>query len=132
MDNLNLTKIKKKVYQSLKNTGCSNFLLAISGGPDSLFLLRVIHELSNVHGYNIRAIHVNHNFSLNSEHMENCCVNACKEYGVEIVIKNLNSTVQSNIEDYLRSQRYIKIFACLLYTSPSPRDATLSRMPSSA
>ena len=25
-----------------------------------------------------------------------------------------------------------KLFACLLYTSPSPRDATLSRMPSSA
>ena len=113
MDNLNLTKIKEKVYQSLKNTGCSNFLLAISGGPDSLFLLRVIHELSNTHGYNIRAIHVNHNFSLNSEHMENYCVNACKEYGVEIVIKNLNSTVQSNIEDYLRSQRYTKIFAAI-------------------
>ena len=28
------------------------------------------------------------------------------------------------------SRRMIK--ACLLYTSPSPRDATLSRMPSSA
>ena len=26
----------------------------------------------------------------------------------------------------------IKVYACLLYTSPSPRDATLSRMPSSA
>ena len=25
-----------------------------------------------------------------------------------------------------------EIFTCLLYTSPSPRDATLSRMPSSA
>ena len=25
-----------------------------------------------------------------------------------------------------------KLFLCLLYTSPSPRDATLSRMPSSA
>ena len=25
-----------------------------------------------------------------------------------------------------------KYYACLLYTSPSPRDATLSRMPSSA
>ena len=24
------------------------------------------------------------------------------------------------------------VFGCLLYTSPSPRDATLSRMPSSA
>ena len=28
--------------------------------------------------------------------------------------------------------RYIKAQTCLLYTSPSPRDATLSRMPSSA
>ena len=26
----------------------------------------------------------------------------------------------------------IQVYACLLYTSPSPRDATLSRMPSSA
>ena len=26
----------------------------------------------------------------------------------------------------------IKVLGCLLYTSPSPRDATLSRMPSSA
>ena len=25
-----------------------------------------------------------------------------------------------------------KLYSCLLYTSPSPRDATLSRMPSSA
>ena len=25
-----------------------------------------------------------------------------------------------------------RVFVCLLYTSPSPRDATLSRMPSSA
>ena len=29
-------------------------------------------------------------------------------------------------------QDYCKAYACLLYTSPSPRDATLSRMPSSA
>ena len=27
---------------------------------------------------------------------------------------------------------YVASFSCLLYTSPSPRDATLSRMPSSA
>ena len=66
MDNLNLIKVKKKVYQSLKNTGYNNFLLAISGGPDSLFLLKMIHELSNEHDYRIRAIHVNHNFSPNS------------------------------------------------------------------
>ena len=33
--------------------------------------------------------------------------------------------------DYLDGQRH-GIGTCLLYTSPSPRDATLSRMPSSA
>ena len=27
---------------------------------------------------------------------------------------------------------YMYVYICLLYTSPSPRDATLSRMPSSA
>ena len=27
---------------------------------------------------------------------------------------------------------YVECITCLLYTSPSPRDATLSRMPSSA
>ena len=78
MDNLNLTKIKKKVHQSLKNTGYNNFLLAISGGSDSLFLLKMIYELSNEYDYTIRAIHVNHNFSPNCGDMENYCVSACK------------------------------------------------------
>ena len=34
----------------------------------------------------------------------------------------------------LQNKNYVKkvVFPCLLYTSPSPRDATLSRMPSSA
>ena len=31
-----------------------------------------------------------------------------------------------------REMREAPYLACLLYTSPSPRDATLSRMPSSA
>ena len=34
--------------------------------------------------------------------------------------------------DSRRSYRPPKNITCLLYTSPSPRDATLSRMPSSA
>ena len=29
-------------------------------------------------------------------------------------------------------ENWVQIYNCLLYTSPSPRDATLSRMPSSA
>ena len=47
-----------------------------------------------------------------------------------------NMTVNSNwkfaIENYCESYHLPWIHPCLLYTSPSPRDATLSRMPSSA
>ena len=38
------------------------------------------------------------------------------------------SAIYSAVYAYL----FVTIYACLLYTSPSPRDATLSRMPSSA
>ena len=45
---------------------------------------------------------------------------------------NILSDEDLNIADIIRSSIYIFIIACLLYTSPSPRDGLLSRMPSSA
>ena len=100
MDNLNLTKIKKKVYQSLKNTGYNNFLLAISGGADSLFLLKIIHELSNEYDYSIRAIHINHNFSPNSGDMENLVVN-CKMVSIKLLVIFQNSAKPFNLGLYI-------------------------------
>ena len=41
-----------------------------------------------------------------------------------------NSDVINDTVDYKAVSKELK--SCLLYTSPSPRDATLSRMPSSA
>ena len=35
-------------------------------------------------------------------------------------------------DDWVDEMKYLHVLSCLLYTSPSPRDATLSRMPSSA
>ena len=40
--------------------------------------------------------------------------------------------VDSNSEIPVANGKIMDFFSCLLYTSPSPRDATLSRMPSSA
>ena len=37
-----------------------------------------------------------------------------------------------NIFSYIKLQKIIRNNSCLLYTSPSPRDGLLSRMPSSA
>ena len=41
-------------------------------------------------------------------------------------------TLEMNPNDVSRDRIDELLMACLLYTSPSPRDATLSRMPSSA
>ena len=37
-----------------------------------------------------------------------------------------------NIQKYLPGDHFARLHTCLLYTSPSPRDLDLSRMPSSA
>ena len=53
--------------------------------------------------------------------------------GVEAVNKALeilNCFTEKN--EALTVTKIAQITGCLLYTSPSPRDATLSRMPSSA
>ena len=44
-----------------------------------------------------------------------------------LISSNLKKSNMTGFED-----RYPHTLSCLLYTSPSPRDATLSRMPSSA
>ena len=45
---------------------------------------------------------------------------------------NVNPSYRTSELEYALNQSGAKILICLLYTSPSPRDATLSRMPSSA
>ncbi|CZT61178.1 hypothetical protein CDFC105_104053 [Clostridioides difficile] len=50
----------------------------------------------------------------------------------EIVKGEVNKQVYSNYAPSLYDRTYELLNACLLYTSPSPRDRTRSRMPSSA
>ena len=45
-----------------------------------------------------------------------------------VIVNNLIQVFQNS----QKSDGALLKYACLLYTSPSPRDATLSRMPSSA
>ena len=54
--------------------------------------------------------------------------------GAKVAILDLNADNANKLVDELGSDNvlFINTNICLLYTSPSPRDATLSRMPSSA
>ena len=54
---------------------------------------------------------------------------AIEDDGLDYEVDYMSSSADymSDIDD-----QYAHYYTCLLYTSPSPRDATLSRMPSSA
>ena len=52
---------------------------------------------------------------------------ALKEEGLEVVLINSNPATIMTDKDIADH-----VYICLLYTSPSPRDSTSSRMPSSA
>ena len=47
-------------------------------------------------------------------------------------VPGASNTVLETYTPYARESLAYYLLRCLLYTSPSPRDATLSRMPSSA
>ena len=58
-----------------------------------------------------------------------------RKHGIETVYQTLAMSPALSIADNMFMGRELRkpgIMGCLLYTSPSPRDATLSRMPSSA
>ena len=54
------------------------------------------------------------------------------EYDWEALIKDFKNIVKEKTKKDFPQSVKEQLVGCLLYTSPSPRDATLSRMPSSA
>ena len=56
-----------------------------------------------------------------------CFINAGRDYDVNVETEFREGGVIRQIVDYAQERE-----VCLLYTSPSPRDRTRSRMPSSA
>ena len=55
---------------------------------------------------------------------------SCSGYGVELADTNVQACVQRGVN--VLQLNLDQGLTCLLYTSPSPRDRTRSRMPSSA
>ena len=106
MENMNHNFLKESVIKTLSKSKKPKFLFAISGGIDSLLLLKIASIIQSNVNFSFRAIHVNHNQSPNSKEMENHCKKICDEYKIKLTIKNINISSNSNIEDQLRNKRY--------------------------
>ena len=110
MDNLNLSILKESFKKTLQKTNKTNFLLAVSGGVDSMLLLKIATLIKNDESFNFRAIHINHNYSSNAKEMEKHCSDMCHEYSINLTIKNINLLLKKNIEEQFRNKRYKSFF----------------------
>ena len=69
----------------------SAVLLGVSGGLDSMVLMRVLHELSNRHGWRLVVAHGNHQLrGADSDADEHFVARAAKKLGLEFVSAPLN------------------------------------------
>ena len=55
-----------------------------------------------------------------------------KNIGAEIIVNLIDITNKDILKIKKALNKYGMLYFCLLYTSPSPRDLSTSRMPSSA
>ena len=53
-------------------------------------------------------------------------------YAMSVIVSRALPDIRDGLKPVHRRILYAMYKGCLLYTSPSPRDATLSRMPASA
>ncbi len=110
MDNLNHNSLNNLVLNNLLRTDKKNFLVAISGGVDSMLLLNIVDQIRKNNNFNVRAIHINHNISDNSNKMQDRCIESCIKYNIDLVVKDIKDTTTKNIEEDLRKKRYKIIF----------------------
>tara|TARA_B100000780_G_scaffold243002_1_gene186059 strand:- start:16 stop:1011 length:996 start_codon:yes stop_codon:yes gene_type:complete len=82
--------------------------VAFSGGIDSVALLYACSLLKKDGRLNeLRAIHVNHNLSINAKLWEEHCINICKKLDIELIIHNIFiETHKDGLESAARKGRY--------------------------
>ena len=106
----------------------SKFIVSLSGGPDSLALLYLAKNFAKKNNLKFIVISIDHKLREDSSKEIEWIKKLMKKEKVSFVTKKVKKKISSsNTLSTARKYRY-----CLLYTSPSPRDRTRSRMPSSA
>jgi len=82
-----ISKVKNTLNEYNLLNRHDSVLVALSGGPDSVYLLIVLDKIKNVYGITISAVHINHNIR-KSESLkeERFCRKLCNELGIELFV----------------------------------------------
>ena len=92
--------------ESLKIKENENIVCAISGGPDSMFLLNLLVKLKNKYHFNIVCAHVNHNMRIESNDEEVFVKNYCNNNGVIFEYMKITNYDDDNFHACARNIRY--------------------------
>jgi tRNA(Ile)-lysidine synthase len=65
-------------------------VLGLSGGVDSVVLLRVLHELTPHFGWQLAAVHVHHGISWDADAWANFCIELCANYGIPLHVERVS------------------------------------------
>lgn len=112
--------IIKKVQEYMKQQnmleGCSHIVVGLSGGADSVCLLRVLCTLRKQYPYRLTAVHVNHGIrGAEALRDQNFSAQLCKELGVECFVctadvQGLAKKEGISVEEAGRRVRYESFF----------------------
>lgn len=90
------------------NPNYSSYTIALSGGVDSVSLLYALVVLRKEHGFTLKAHHINHGISKNSDHWQQFCVDLCKKLDVPLEVTQYKIIKEGgqSLENQARELRY--------------------------
>lgn len=107
-----LTKSKEFIKEEYLLSQGDNILIALSGGPDSVALLRLLLKLKKNYNLSLSAVYVNHNLRPKALKKEiKFCRELCEKYKIEFYLKEtdipkLAKSEKKSVEEIARSERY--------------------------
>ena len=84
--------IKNNIINKKLIVDGDNILIALSGGPDSVFLFHNLRKLKDIISFNLYASHINHMYrGKDAMHDEEFVRDLCQKYGVRLFVKRKNA-----------------------------------------
>jgi tRNA(Ile)-lysidine synthase len=116
-DSQEAPRLESVVWEFLRQRGLhrprSTLLAAVSGGPDSVALLRLLASLREKHAFRLLAAHFNHGLRAGeSDQDERFVVLLCEGLGVPLHVKRLDEKPDANLAAELRRHRYDFLTDC--------------------
>ena len=68
----------------------SSILLGLSGGVDSVVLLHLLHRLSSIHSWRLRALHVHHGISPHADAWVAFCTDLCARHEIPLQVEHVD------------------------------------------